>query len=126
MEYMGKVVGSLPDTFPETLSYLMEKKGITEEKMEELSGISVSTISRLRRKERSNYSIDQIIAICVTLHLPPWLSSELLSQAGILLRRTKQHRAYRMILDCLFMDSLDKVQGFLVEAGCERLKLKAN
>lgn len=125
LEHMTRVLNALPDTFPETLSMLMTQSGITEENLEERSGISVRTISRLRREERSNYSMDQVIALCVALQLPPWLSTELLDRAGLLLRRTKQHRAYRLILDCMFMDTLDTVQSFLRASGCEALKLKA-
>ena len=125
LEHMQRILSSLPDTFPETLTALMARAGMTEEKLEELSGISVSTISRLRRTERTNYSVDQVVALCIALQLPPWLSSELLSQAGLVLRRTRQHRAYRLILDCMFMDPLDTVQSFLKSSGCEELKLKA-
>ena len=57
LEHMTRVLNALPDTFPETLSMLMTQSGITEENLEERSGISVRTISRLRREERSNYSI---------------------------------------------------------------------
>ena len=124
-EHMTRVLNALPDTFPETLSMLMTQSGITEENLEERSGISVRTISRLRREERSNYSMDQVITLCIALQLPPWLSAELLDRAGLLLRRTKQHRAYRLILDCMFMDTLDTVQSFLRASGCEALKLKA-
>lgn len=126
LEHMNRILNALPDTFPQTLTYLMDKSGITVENLEERSGISVSTISRLRRAERSNYSMDQVVAICVALQLPPWLSSELLEQAGLLLRRSKQHRAYRLILDCMFMDTLETVQSFLKTSGCEQLKLKAS
>ena len=125
LEHMNRVLNALPDTFPETLSALMAQAHITEENLEERSGISVSTISRLKRIERNSYSMDQVVALCIALQLPPWLSSELLAQAGLMLRRTKQHRAYRLILDCMFMDSLETVQNFLRSSGCEALKLKA-
>lgn len=126
LEHMNRILGALPDSFPETLTYLMDQSGITVENLEERSGISVSTISRLRRAERSNYSMDQIVAICIALQLPPWLSGELLEQAGLMLRRSKQHRAYRLILDCMFMDDLETVQSFLRTSGCDPLKLKAS
>jgi len=67
--------------------------------------------------------LDQVLAICIALHLPPWISRELLQRAGILLRRTKQHLAYQCILDCMFMDEVSDVQRSLAEAGMERLKL---
>ena len=123
---MTRILNALPDTFPETLTVLMAQAGITEENLEERSGISVRTISRLRREERSNYSMDQVVALCVALQLPPWLSAELLDRAGLMLRRTKQHRAYRLILDCMFMDNLETIQSFLRSSGCEVLKLKAS
>ena len=126
LEHMTRILNALPDTFPETLTVLMAQAGITEENLEERSGISVRTISRLRREERSNYSMDQVVALCVALQLPPWLSTELLDRAGLMLRRTKQHRAYRLILDCMFMDNLETVQSFLRSSGCEALKLKAS
>ena len=121
---MTRILYSLPASFPEALSYLMKQAHITIEKLEEKACISSRTISRLRTEERRDYSLDQTIAICVALHLPPWLSREMLVKAGYMLRPTKQHRAYQMVLDCLFMDTVEDVQNFLVEAGCERLRLK--
>ena len=90
------------------------------------TGISVSTISRLRRKEKDNYTVDQVLAICIGLNLPPVISSQMFKRAGITFRSTKQHRAYQLILDCLYMDSLEEVQSFLARQGCEPLKLKAS
>ena len=87
--------------------------------------MSRRTISRLRTEERRDYSLDQVIAICVALHLPPWLSREMIQRAGFILRPTKQHLAYQFILDCLFMDSVSDVQNFLVESGCQQLRLSS-
>lgn len=121
---MTRILYSLPASFPEALSYLMKQAHITIEKLEEKACISSRTISRLWTEERRDYSLDQTIAICVAFHLPPWLSREMLVKAGYMLRPTKQHRAYQMVLDCLFMDTVEDVQNFLMEAGCERLRLK--
>ena len=123
---MNELLDGLPSTFPAALAYLMDYRQITEEKMEENTGISVSTISRLRRKEKDNYTVDQVLAVCIGLNLPPVISREMFRRAGITLRSTKQHRAYQLILDCLFMDSLEEVQIFLARQGCEPLKLKAS
>ncbi len=121
---MTHILYSLPASFPEALSFLMKQAHVTVEKLEEKACISSRTISRLRTEERRDYSLDQTIAICIALHLPPWLSREMLVKAGYVLRPTKQHRAYQMALDCLFMDTVEDVQNFLVEAGCEKLRLK--
>lgn len=125
LEHMNRVLAALPDSFPEAMDFLMRSSKVTTEQLVERCGLSESTITRLRTKESDNYKMDQIIVLCVALHLPPWLSSEMLNKAGLILRSTKQHRAYRLILDCLFMDSIDDVQNFLVASGCSKLKLKA-
>ena len=120
---MRRMLETLPSSFPEALTFLMRRAHVTIEQLEEKTSISSRTISRLRTEERSEYTLDQVIALCIALHLPPWLSRELLQRAGILLRRTKQHLAYQCILDCMFMDEVSDVQRSLGEAGLERLKL---
>lgn len=123
---MHRVLEALPSTFPEALTYLMRQAHVTIEQLEERAFISGRTISRLRTEERSEYALDQVIAICIALHLPPWLSRELLHRAGLLLRRTKQHLAYQCVLDCMFMDEVADVQRFLAEAGFAKLKLNGS
>ncbi|MBQ8617529.1 MAG: helix-turn-helix transcriptional regulator, partial [Clostridia bacterium] len=120
---MTRLIAELPVTFHEALSYLMKRAHITIEGMEERTGISSRTISRMRTQERRDYSLDQVIAICVALQLPPWLSREMIAKAGFILRTTKQHQAYQLVLDCMFIDTVEDVQRFLVEAGCEKLRL---
>lgn len=120
---MTKLISELPLSFPDALSYLMKRAHLTIEGMEERAGISARTISRMRTQERRDYSLDQVIAICIALQLPPWLSREMIAKAGYLLRPIKQHQAYQLVLDCMFMDTVQDVQRFLVEAGCEKLRL---
>lgn len=120
---MTRTLDALPNTFHEALTYLMKQAHTTIEELEERAHLSRRTISRLRTEARRDYSLDQVIAICVALHLPPWLSREMIGRAGFILRPTKQHLAYQFILDCLFMDSVDDVQKFLEEAGRQRLRL---
>lgn len=120
---MTQTIELLPPSFSAALRFLMKRAHVTIEELEERSYISSRTISRLRTEERSEYSIDQVVAICVALHLPPWLSRLMIQRAGLLLRHTVQHQAYQFILDCLFMNSVDEVQQFLVTNGCKPLRL---
>lgn len=120
---MAEVINELPVAFHDALRYLMKRAHVTIEELEEKAGISSRTISRLRTRERREYSLDQVIAICIALNLPPLLSRKMIEKAGFLFRQTKQHLVYQLILDCLFMDSIDEVQQYLVEAGCEKLRL---
>lgn len=125
MEAMSQILDNLPGTFHGTLVKLMEMRKISNEQMEERSRISARTISRLRTEERKVYSLDQVMAICVALHLPPWLSSKVLSRAGCQLRTTPLHRAYRFVLDCMFMDTIEEVQQLLISSKQPPLNLKA-
>lgn len=120
---MSRLLDELPGTFQGALAFLMKRAGVTIERLEEEAFLSGRTISRLRTEERREYSLDQVIAVCVALHLPPWLSGEMVRRAGFLFRPVRQHRAYQFILDCLFMDSVRDIQKFLVETGCQPLKL---
>lgn len=122
---MTQMLDSLPNSFPAALIFLMKHTHTTIEMLEEKSYVPSRTISRLRSDEHREYSLDQIIAICIALHLPPWLSRALLQRAGFTLRSSRQHQAYQFVLDCLFMDSIDDVQKFLEGAGCQKLKLKS-
>lgn len=122
---MSRTLDALPNSFHDSLTYLMKQAHMTIEELEEQAFLSRRTISRLRTEERNGYSLDQVIAICVALHLPPWLSREMIKRAGFILRLTKQHLAYQFILDCLFMDSVSDVQKFLVESGCQQLRLSS-
>lgn len=122
---MSRTLDALPNSFHDSLTHLMKQAHMTIEELEEQAFLSRRTISRLRTEERNGYSLDQVIAICVALHLPPWLSREMIKRAGFILRLTKQHLAYQFILDCLFMDSVSDVQKFLVESGCQQLRLSS-
>ena len=123
MDDMARLLRELPPSFPEALTCLMRRAHVTIEQLEERAFISARTISRLRTEERSEYALDQVIALCVALHLPPWLSRELLRRAGFSLRQSGQHLAYQCILDCMFMDEVADVQRFLEGAGLPRLHL---
>ena len=123
---MNRMINNLPHTFYETLEHLMRMRKITIEQLEEKAFLSARTISRLRTEERREYSLDQVIALCIALALPPWLSCEMLTRSGFTLRSTPLHRAYRFVLDCMFMDTVEDVQRFLTSCGQPPLNLKAS
>ena len=126
LEEMSRMMEALPATFHEALTFLMKQAHVTIEELEEKAFLSGRTISRLRTEERREYSLDQVMAICIALHLPPWLSRGMLQRTGFILRPTRQHQAYQFILDCLFMDSVEDVQAFLLRAGYQKLRLTSH
>lgn len=122
---MNDIVSSLPRTFHEALTALMKMKRVTVEQLAEAASLSDKTIKRFRSTERRDYTMDQVVALCIGLHLPPWLSCEMTARAGLVLRDIPEHRAYRYILDCLFMDRIEDVQRLLKENKLEPLNLNA-
>ena len=121
---MNEVLDSLPRSFPKALCYVMELAGMTIEELEWASKVSSRTISRYRTGETKSYSEDKIVAMCVAMRLPPWLSRELI-KAGVGLSETPRQRMCMMILNCMYTASIDEVQTILSSFGEDALKLTA-
>lgn len=70
-------------------------------------------------------TLDETIALCIGLEAPPWLSKVILAHANTVLNPADPlHQMYDYVLSCMFMDSVDTVQGFLKEGGFPELELK--
>ncbi len=117
-----KLIEDMPDSFHGALVYLMKGRCTVDELVNRIP-ISRSTLMRLRKEDRKSYKIDQLIAICVGLHIPPWLSSILFQKAGLGVPREGSNSYYGMILDCFYMDSIEEVQQMLINNGFPPLKL---
>ena len=121
---MNEVLDSLPRSFPKALCCVMELAGMTIEELAEASQVSDRTISRYRTGETKSYSEDKIVAMCVAMRLPPWLSRELI-KAGVGLSETSRQRTCMMILNCMYTASIDEVQVLLSSFGEDPLRLTA-
>lgn len=122
---MNDILDNLPCSFPKALCYVMDLVDVTIEWLAEASQISDRTISRYRTGKAKSYSEDKIVAMCVAMRLPPWLSRELIKVAGFRLAETERQRTCTMILECMYTASLDEVQEWLESFGDEALKLTA-
>lgn len=122
---MNDVLDNLPRSFPKALCYVIDLVDVTIERLAEASQISDRTISRYRTGKVKSYSEDKIVAMCVAMKLPPWLSRELIKVAGFRLAETERQRTCAMILECMYTASLDEVQEWLESFGDEALKLTA-
>jgi len=122
---MNDVLDNLPRAFPKTLCYVMDLVDVTIEWLAEASQVSDRTISRYRTGKAKSYSADKIVAMCVAMRLPPWLSRELIKAAGVGLSETPRQRTCMMILDCMYTASVDEVQAVLSSFGEDTLKLIA-
>lgn len=119
------VVGNTQNDFGgrvwEALKLLMNDRDVSVEQMESESGLSVSTVKRLRAGQDA--SVEQIVAISVALHLPPPVSGDLLRMCGITLDFNNQkNTVYQMILTEYYKEGIEQVNVCLAACGCAKLK----
>lgn len=111
----------MPACFPAALRYVMKRFGFTQEALAFESKVSESTIGRYRNGKVESFSEKNVVALCVAMHLPPWLSFALIAKAGFSLAATKEQLAHLMILNCMYMRSVDEVNEYLRERGTDSL-----
>ena len=120
---------ALPGNFFEMLDVIRKDKGLSQDELEEKSGVPKKKLSRERERQKKkmklNLTLDESIAICIGLEAPPWLSKAILARANTALNPLDPlHQVYDYILSCMFMDPIHTVQSFLKENGCPELELK--
>ena len=127
MARRNQLMLKMPHTFPDALRYLMENRAegrITIEELAALARVSRKTVERYRSPAFSSWSPDVVVALCVALHLPPWLSRLMLEKAGFHVTSYGPRGHYGEILDCCFMDTVPEVQDYLRAAGYPLLRLQ--
>lgn len=117
----AEVLNDMPNSFPKVLCYVMRLSGFTKEALAYESKVSESTIGRYRTGKVKHYSEKNVVALCVAMHLPPWLSFKLIGKAGFSLDATREQQAYLMVLSCMYMRSVDEVNDYLRERGSDLL-----
>ena len=123
----NRLMASMPLSFSDALVYLMENRDegkVTLEELAELAHVSTKTVSRYRNGKTCGYDPDIVVALCIALHLPPWLSRLMLDKAGFSVKSYGPRGHYGEILDCCFMDTIPEVQDYLRSAGYPVLKLQ--
>ena len=120
---MSQVLLNLPGSFSGTLVAHMKRVGITRERLAEEAMMSGTMIKRMRTSER-DLTLDQVIAVCIGLHIPPEYSFDLIEKAGFRLRNTPEHLIYKSILQTMYMEKLMNIQKLLAKCGCGELRLR--
>lgn len=123
-ETRRRLLGGMPESFPDTLKYLMRNRPmgpLSESELALRSGLSEVTISLYCRDPHTMYRLEELLLICAALNLPPWLSGVLLERANISLERTGPHAYCSFILDCLYLEPVRTIQAFLKGNGFRML-----
>ena len=117
----AEILNNMPSGFPKALCYVMKLSGFTKEALAYESKVSESTIGRYRTGKVKHYSEKNIVALCVAMHLPPWLSFSFIEKAGFALAKTEEQQAFMTVLNCMYMKSVEEVDEYLKARGNEPL-----
>ena len=122
-EKISDIFKELPPYFSKSFNYHRTRKNITQEKLEEYSLVSVSTIKRLEKDIEYKTNLETIIAICIGMKLYPAFSFDLIEKAncekfnGVL----PQHNAYKMILQYKYHWSIHECNKFLEKGNLKKI-----
>jgi hypothetical protein len=121
---LNGILKALPGSFSGSLKYHMEKKGYTEELLAQESWVSVSTIKQYRQKEDKEKTLKTVTALCIGMHLHPWLTEDLLRKAGIVPKATKLDGAYRFLYTAHYKDNIEDCNVYLKSQRLPEFKMR--
>jgi len=111
------ILATLPRTFNKSLVFLMKWRKMTAEKLAEKSLLSVSTIYRMRTEPKRNWEMEYIVAVCVGLQLPPYISIPFIESAGLELKAEEKHITYAHLLATHYKSPIFEFNEYLEAVG---------
>lgn len=120
---ISDILLNLPSSFKDSFKSHRERKNITHEKLEEVSGgVSVSTIKRLESTVGYNTRVETLVALCIGMKLYPDFSFDLFDKSTLKLNSDiPQHAAYRMLLMYRYHLSIHECNEFLEECKLKKI-----
>ena len=104
---VADILAEVPSSFCGTLDYHIKRRGYTNEKMEERTGISSRMIQDYRKKKDSNITLQSVLALCIGLNLQPAFSYDLILKAGFNIMTAKdEHLIYRYLIEHHHMENI--------------------
>lgn len=121
---LNGILNTLPGSFSESLKCHMKRKGYTEELLAQESWVSVSTIKQYRQKEEKEKTLRTVTALCIGMHLHPWLTEDLLRKAGVVPKATRQDGAYRFLYTAHYKDKIEDCNVYLKSQGLTEFTMR--
>lgn len=124
IDRINGIMNDLPGSFSGSLKKHMERKGYTEELLAETSWVSLSTIKQYRQKEDKQKTLKTVTALCIGLHLHPWLAEDLIRKAGLVVTATRIDGTYRYLYTFLYKDTIEDCNKYLKSQKLPEFKLR--
>jgi hypothetical protein len=114
----AKIMKQLTDDFGESLKLLMKWRGMTNESLAEKALVSSKTIQRYRNiKDDQACKLDIVVAVCLGLQLPPYISYPLIEKAGHKLKVGEKGVTYAHLLATHYRCTIYEFNEYLESAG---------
>lgn len=121
MEMQMREEAKFEKSFNDYTVELMDVRKVTVGALAEASGLSDHTIKNMRNKADIMFPIQEIVAVCIALHLPPEISRRYISISPSKLLKTLDMKLYEYALTQWYLQPLPVVNRLLVEAGAQPL-----
>ena len=121
MEMQMREEAKFEKSFNDYTVELMDVRNVTVGALAEATGLSDHTIKNMRNKADIMFPIQEIVAVCIALHLPPEISRRYISISPSKLLKTLDMKLYEYALTQWYLQPLPVVNRLLVEAGAQPL-----
>lgn len=118
---VSSILQQLPNSFSETLSAHMDRKGVSCERLAEACLLSRNSIFRFKKEAYPSISLPNVICLCIGLKLHPLLSTDLIRKAGYTFNGSSEHTAYQMLLMTMTNSPIYECNDFLNQMGIHPL-----
>jgi hypothetical protein len=112
-----QALNMLPGSFSQSIIYLMKWRRITIEALAEKSLLSPRTVQRMRTAPEHKWDIEAVIAVCVGMKLPPYISIPLIERAGLKLKTDKKDITYAHLLATQYQCTIFEFNEYLEAVG---------
>ncbi len=120
---LNGILNDLPGSFSGTLKKHMKRLGFSPDLLAESSWISPSTIKQYRQNENNKKTLKTVTALCIGLHLHPWLAEDMIRKAGLVVTATKQDSAYRYLYTFHYKDTIEECNKYLKSQNLSEFKM---
>ena len=111
----ARMYSELPNSYTTCLEMVNKWRCVTYKELEERTLIDERTIRRIVNGEGQG-SINSLVSICLSLHLPPEISSHIIERSPYSLNYTNgSHVYYKFALNHLYAKKMDDIRAFLQE-----------
>ena len=121
IEKQRALKNALEMSFNDMTVKLMEKRKVTVSELAERTGLSDHTIKNMRNVSDIMFPIQEIVAVCIALHLDPGTSEVYIAKGPSKFLDTTEMYMYQYALQQWYEDPLPVVNRKLVEAGFKPL-----